>query len=444
MEKAQKNTINSAKTSSNATAFQHITRILIAIALPVIMLLVLFLNFKSVFGNDAWTKSAYEKLEFGETERTNADRVKAFKALAGFVKSESDETALAAVTAGESGEAFFTETERAALASLRPTVKTLTTAAYCVAGFTFVALILAFIAHRGADAGRLIRFIAKAALWSALGMILIMFAGWVWSKLNPDSFFSAVKNTVPALKNFDAGCGRLASLCPNALFKDMYSRIILLAGMVIAIIAINAGLYLAASRMVNTKFSLQILARTALLIALYIVLDRIVPSVKLPGAKIGLSFVAPFIAAMLYGPVIAMLVYGIGDFIAAILFPFGTYHVGFTLVAALMGVILGLFLNKKPLEAFGSDRGWQKIKLFPNIIVPVVINCLILGLFVNTIWVAQLYGSKTYWGWFVYRLTEYAILVPAQIVLAPLLLKACEQLEKAGGARSAWSKRKNK
>lgn len=443
MEKTEKTTIKSTDTASNRTVFQRIARILVAVALPLIMLLILFLNFKSVFGNDAWTKGAYEKLELGESELSNADRVKAFKALASFVKSESDETALAAVTTGEDGEAFFTEAERGALASLRPTVKTLTTAAYCAAAFAAVALILAFIAHRGAAAGGLLRFIAKAALWSALGAILLMFGGWVWSKLNPDSFFSAVKNTVPALKNFDAGSGRLAPLCPNALFADMYSRIILLAGMVIVITALNAGLYLAASR-INTKFSVQILARTALLIALYIVLDRIVPSVKLPGAKIGLSFVAPFIAAILYGPVIAMLVYGIGDFIAAILFPFGTYHVGFTLVAALMGIVLGLFLNKKPLEAFGSDRGWQKIKLFPNIIVPVVINCLILGLFVNTIWVAQLYGSKTYWGWFVYRLTEYAILVPAQIVLAPLLLKACEQLEKAGGARSAWSKRKNK
>ncbi len=194
----------------------------------------------------------------------------------------------------------------------------------------------------------------------------------------------------------------------------------------------------------SAAMPLRMMVVTALLIALYVVLDRIVPGVKLPGAKIGFSFVATFIAAMLYGPIAAMLVYGIGDLIAALLFPFGTYHVGFTLVAAVMGIILGLFLHERPLEAFGIDRGWKKIKLFPNIIVPVVINCLVLGLLINTIWVSQLYGSRTYWGWFVYRLTEYAILVPAHIVIAPMLLKLTEQLKKVGIAKTSFNKKRKK
>ena len=194
----------------------------------------------------------------------------------------------------------------------------------------------------------------------------------------------------------------------------------------------------------SAAMPLRMMVVTALLIAVYVVLDRIVPSVKLPAAKIGFSFVAPFIAAMLYGPIAAMLVYGIGDLIAALLFPFGTYHVGFTLVAAVMGIILGLFLHERPLETFDIEKGWKRIRLFPNIIVPVLINCLVLGLLVNTIWVSQLYGSKTYWGWFVYRLTEYAILVPAQIVIAPMLLKLCEQLKKAGIAQTSFTKKRKK
>ncbi|MBR5948936.1 MAG: folate family ECF transporter S component [Clostridia bacterium] len=194
----------------------------------------------------------------------------------------------------------------------------------------------------------------------------------------------------------------------------------------------------------SAAMPLRMMVVIALLIAIYVVLDRIVPSVKLPGAKIGFSFVAPFVAAMLYGPIAAMLVYGLGDFVAALLFPFGTYHVGFTLVAAVMGIILGLFLHEKPLEAFGIDKLRGKIKLFPNIIIPVLINCLILGLLVNTIWVSQLYGSKTYLGWFVYRLTEYAILVPAQIIIAPMLLKLCEQLKKAGIGSTSFSKKRSK
>ena len=179
----------------------------------------------------------------------------------------------------------------------------------------------------------------------------------------------------------------------------------------------------------------------AMLIAMYVVLDRIVPSIKLPGAKIALSFAAPIIAAALYGPVISMLVYGLGDLIAALLFPFGTYHPGFTVVAALMGIVLGLFLYKTPFDLFGSEKSWDKIRIFPNVIAPVLINAL-LGQFVNTLWVAQLYGSKTYWGWFVYRLPQHGFLIAAQIILIPLLLKLCETLKKAGLVSSKNNKKK--
>lgn len=175
----------------------------------------------------------------------------------------------------------------------------------------------------------------------------------------------------------------------------------------------------------------EMLVITALLIAMYVVLDRLVPAIKLPGAKVALSFVAPIVAAILYGPAIAMLVYGLGDLIAALLFPFGQYHPGFTVVAALMGVVFGLFLNKKPLAVFKSDKGWDRIRIFPNVIAAVLINAL-LGQFVNTLWVAQLYGSKTYWGWFVYRLPQHGFLIAAEIILIPLLMKLCEQLNKAG------------
>ncbi len=194
----------------------------------------------------------------------------------------------------------------------------------------------------------------------------------------------------------------------------------------------------------SAAMPLRMMVVTALLIALYFVLDRVVPSIRLPGAKIGFSFVPPMIAAILYGPIAAALVYGLGDLIGALLVPFGVYHAGFTLTAAAMGMVLGLFLNEKPLAAFGSEKGWSRIRLFPNVILPVLINCLILGLLVNTIWVSQLSGSKTYWGWFVYRLTEYAILVPAQIVIAPLLMKLCEQLKKAGLAQDRLFKNRRK
>jgi dihydrofolate synthase/folylpolyglutamate synthase len=180
-------------------------------------------------------------------------------------------------------------------------------------------------------------------------------------------------------------------------------------------------------------FELRSMIIMAMLIAMTVILDRVPGlSIKTPGWKIGFSFVPPLIAAILLGPVGSAIVYGLSDLIGALLFPFGPYHPGFTICAAVMGFIFGLFLNKRPLAVFGCDREWKSIRFFPNMLVPALINALLIGLVINTYWVSQLYGSKTYSGWFMYRLVEYAILVPVQLIMMPLLLKLCELLKRTG------------
>lgn len=183
----------------------------------------------------------------------------------------------------------------------------------------------------------------------------------------------------------------------------------------------------------RAQISIRVLTVLAMLLAMTVILDRLPGlSIKTAGWKIGFSFVPPMLAAMLYGPLEAALVYGLSDLIGALLFPFGPYHPGFTAVAALMGFVMGVFLNKKPFAFARCGFEWKKLRFFPNHIIPVLVNALLLGLVVNTLWVSQLYGSKTYWGWFVYRLVEYAILVPVQLILIPALIKLCETLKKAG------------
>lgn len=188
-------------------------------------------------------------------------------------------------------------------------------------------------------------------------------------------------------------------------------------------------------------FTLRSMIIMAMLIAMTVMLDRVPGlSIKTPGWKIGFSFVPPMIAAMLLGPVEAAVVYGLADLIGALLFPFGPYHPGFTVCAALMGFIMGIFLNKRPFAFAGSGFEWKRLRFFPNYVVPVVVNSLLIGLVINTYWVSQLYGSKTYGGWFAYRLVEYAILVPVQLLLIPVLLKLCDLLKKSGvwgGGREA-------
>jgi ECF transporter S component (folate family) len=157
------------------------------------------------------------------------------------------------------------------------------------------------------------------------------------------------------------------------------------------------------------KISTLVLTQAAMTVALEIVLNRFA-SINTLGLKIGFSFVPISLCAALNGPWIAGTCYALSDFLGAHLFPIGPYSPGFTVMAFVMGAVYGLFLHKK-----------EKLRFFPDILPPTLINCLCIGLCVNTLWVSLLYGSKTYWGWFVYRLAQYAVLVPIHLILLPLV-----------------------
>ncbi len=161
-----------------------------------------------------------------------------------------------------------------------------------------------------------------------------------------------------------------------------------------------------------------------MLVVIEVVLNRFM-SFNTMGLKIGFSFVPIVVSAVLFGPSTAALTYGLADLIGAILFPIGPYHPGFTVCAALMGTVWGLFLH-----TLAKGRQGKRFALMPNIVLASLINNLVLGLVVNSLWVSMLYGSKTYVGWFIYRLPEYAILIPLNIAVVPFLLKLCDKLKK--------------
>ncbi len=183
----------------------------------------------------------------------------------------------------------------------------------------------------------------------------------------------------------------------------------------------------------QNKYRIRLVVNGAMLIALEIVLNRIL-SLNTMGLKIGLSFVPIVIGAALYGPAFAAVIYAIADLIGSWLLPIGPYHPGFTACAALMGLVYGYCLYQKPQTTekvtFGRFQGHAAIPYFPNVLIPPIVNNIIIGLCINTCWVAMLYGSRTYWGWFTYRLAEYAILVPLQLVMIPILLRLCRDLRK--------------
>ncbi len=176
--------------------------------------------------------------------------------------------------------------------------------------------------------------------------------------------------------------------------------------------------------------TVRLITFTALLTSLGVVLDRL--SMLAPALKVGFGFVPVVVAAVLYGPVVAAIVYGLSDLIAALVFPIGPYFPGFTVCAALMGAVYGIFLHKRnESSAFPLEVGikWSRITFLGNILPPTVINSMI-GLFINTIWVSVLYDSKTYWGFFLTRIFQYALLIPLNLALIPILIRLCEKLSR--------------
>lgn len=154
-------------------------------------------------------------------------------------------------------------------------------------------------------------------------------------------------------------------------------------------------------------FSVQSLVTMATLVAMEIVLSRML-SYSVWDMKIGFAFLPVVIAAIVLGPVRATIVAALADFLGAILFPIGAYFPGFTLTAALVGLLYGLFLHK--------DQPFWKI------LVSVSIHQLILSLLLNTYWISVLYGSP-FPPLLVTRLLQCAVMIPVELLVIGLLVK---------------------
>lgn len=90
----------------------------------------------------------------------------------------------------------------------------------------------------------------------------------------------------------------------------------------------------------------------ALLLAILIIFGRFI-SIKTPIVVISLSFLPIMLSAILLGPKYSCLIAALGDLIGALLFPFGEYFVGFTIIQGIVGLVYGLFLyNKNDNEFF--------------------------------------------------------------------------------------------
>ena len=147
---------------------------------------------------------------------------------------------------------------------------------------------------------------------------------------------------------------------------------------------------------------------SGILLALLIVLNRFI-SIKTPLLVISFSFVPIMMASIWLGPKYSTIIAALGDFIGAILFPFGTYFPGFTLSAGLSGLIYGLFLYKKQGQEISNTKFLIKL---------IVSNVLVLGIieiFVVSIWLNILYG-KAYLVVVSTRILTQVIMLPIRVI----------------------------
>ena len=152
---------------------------------------------------------------------------------------------------------------------------------------------------------------------------------------------------------------------------------------------------------------LRTITGMALLLALSVIIDQF--SLQLtPSLKVGFGFIVTGLSGMLYGPVCAGLMGGVGDIVRFIIKPTGTFFFGFTLNAILGGILYGLCFYK------------NKVTIWRCIISKTLANAII-NILLNTLWLSILMG-KGFYALLGPRITKNLIALPIEIILLWLIL----------------------
>ncbi len=147
------------------------------------------------------------------------------------------------------------------------------------------------------------------------------------------------------------------------------------------------------------KISTRQLAVSALLAAADVLFVRVF-ALNTPIMKIGLGFAAIALCAMAYGPWCAAGVSALGDLLGSLLFPTGAYFPGFTVTAALTGLIFGLVLYGRRVR-------------FTTALIAAAVNCIVVSFLLNSALIAYISGN-TYSAMLTARAVQPAVMLPLQ------------------------------
>lgn len=165
----------------------------------------------------------------------------------------------------------------------------------------------------------------------------------------------------------------------------------------------------------NFKSSLRELKKVksltlgALLTALYTLSATFLHFYPSDSIKISISFIFIAAAAYLYGPVIAMFVGGMGDFLAWVVHPHGPLLIGITVAYALTGLVFGLFYYKTRFT-------------LPRCIIACVVETVLIELLLKSVVLSHAYGQPLF-AQMLIRLPAAAIMMVVMIILTYAFFK---------------------
>lgn len=161
---------------------------------------------------------------------------------------------------------------------------------------------------------------------------------------------------------------------------------------------------------------------SALLLAAAIVINRFL-SINTSIVSIGFTFVPLMLAGIILGWKYSLVIAALTDLIGALLFPFGTYFVGYTISSALTGLVYGLFLYR---EEFKIDK-----KFMIRLIIAILIVCIFINGGLNTLWLV-ITSKKAFLAILPTRVLKQLLMIPIMFItmvsLGKLLEKQIEDL----------------
>ncbi|MGX6962138.1 folate family ECF transporter S component [Vagococcus xieshaowenii] len=156
------------------------------------------------------------------------------------------------------------------------------------------------------------------------------------------------------------------------------------------------------------KIGAKEIALMGLLIAMQIILTRQFV-IQTEFFRISFSFIAVILMGWLFGPLFAAIGNGLADMFGFVLRPVGMFFPGYTLTAAIEGLVYGLFFYKK------------EMTLGRNIVGNLAGSIVSTGL--NTVWLFMTMGKASTLAYLPTRLVAALVLLVVKILVIELIAK---------------------